>query len=104
MKKVIETDVELGASEMLQLEAFARKLARQRKAKMESEAKAVPEGKRVYVLDIKQDSIMTDYCGKHALIVKGKKEAEYIIKQLERKFGKKFYMEETARPINKLKI
>ena len=104
MKKVIETDVELGASEMLQLEAFARKLARQRKAKMESEAKAVPEGKRVYVLDYNTGGLMTSGCGANAMIVKGKKNAEYLCREMERKFGKKFYMEETARPINKLKI
>jgi uncharacterized Fe-S cluster-containing protein len=92
MKKIISTDAELDDVDMRKLEAFARKLEREKKAKAAQEA--VPPEKRVYVMDIKIDSIMTSRSGALGMKIKGKKECEYLLRQLERRYGRKFYMEE----------
>jgi hypothetical protein len=78
---------------------LVRKIEQEKKQKTSTQT-GRPE-RRIYVLDIKADSIMTSGSGVRAYIIKGKKEAEYICRQLERKYGKKFYMEETVNFLKK---
>jgi hypothetical protein len=87
----IETD-ELDASDVKQLAALAQKLAGKRKEKLAREA--VPVDKRVYVMNVTVDSMMTTRDGGLGMSIKGEKECEYLLKQLERRYGRKFYMEE----------
>jgi hypothetical protein len=100
MANVIETDVELDAEDFRKLEALARKLAAQKKAKTVQET--VPPENRVYVMGIELDSIMTTSNAALATTFKGTKNCEALLRQLEKKYGKKFYMEET-KPIITIK-
>jgi hypothetical protein len=97
MIQTIETGIELDASDIKKLEALARKLEQQKKQKIAAET--VPQDKRVYVMDIRIDSIMTTRNEKHGMAIKGKKACEYLLKQLERKHGRRFYMEEAQSPL-----
>jgi hypothetical protein len=57
-----------------------------------------PSARRVYVMDVKADGLMTTGDARLGMAVKGRKEAEHICRQLERRYGKKFYLEDFLNP------
>jgi hypothetical protein len=95
----IQTDIELDEADIEKMKSFAYNLANKKKAKQKPE---VPQEKRIYVLNILDTdyAIMVSKCGDNSYIIKGKKEAEYICRQLEKAKGHKFYIEECEKPKN----
>jgi hypothetical protein len=55
------------------------------------------DAKRIYVVNISADGLMVSGSEALGLTVKGRKECEYLCRQLERRYGKKFYFQETTK-------
>ena len=88
----IDNNIELDETDLRKLESFVRRLENEKKQRIAKET--VPKEQRVYVMDIRIDSIMTSRADSLAQKIKGKKEAEYIARQLSQRHGRKFYIEE----------
>jgi hypothetical protein len=95
----ISGNIELDKADVASINAFIHRLGKKKKAKLEQENATL--GKRVYIMRITSDSIMVSGNSELAHVIKGKKEAEYIARQLEKRHGRKFYIEECEKPIKK---
>lgn len=89
--------VEMTEVELEQFREFQRKEKSNRQVRSNSPPD-IPQENRVYLWRMCQDSIMTSGNNSNAVIIKGKKEAEYIARQLEIRYNQKFYLEEFIPP------
>lgn len=88
-----KVQIEMTADELHEYRAWQRKRG---KAKQHEAPQEVPQGERVYIWKATGRGIMTSGDGSRAMVIRSRKEAEYVAHQLGLKYGKKMYLEEAT--------
>lgn len=85
------TQVEMTLDELREFQNYMKTKRKKKQVSCED----IPSGQRRYVWKITKDTIMSGD-DTQVLIIKGKKEAGYIVRQLESRYKHKFYLEEVS--------